>query len=188
MSIWVGESLKLEMPAVICFSTYYFIYEINRLLNTYKDAGGIWHKDRFRPLVTAFTNLGMNLVMVQFWGIYGVLLSTVISMLVVGMPWLLHNLFTTLFDNRFVKDYLLSLVFYLLVSTAVAAATFYICSFTNSSPWGTLFLRGLICIIFSNTVFLLIYRNLSDFTLAVMLMDRITKGKIGLSKLVYRNR
>ena len=82
-----------EKGVVICLVVYYYIYEINQLLNLYKDAGGIWHEDRFRPLVTAIANVSMNLIMVQFWGIYGVLLSTVLSMMFVGMPWLFHNLF-----------------------------------------------------------------------------------------------
>lgn len=58
-----------EKGVVICLVVYYYIYEINQLLNLYKDAGGIWHEDRFRPLVTAIANVSMNLIMVQFWGI-----------------------------------------------------------------------------------------------------------------------
>ena len=60
MDIWVGKKLELEFSTVICFCIYYFLYEVNQLLNTYKDAAGIWHEDRFRPLVTALSNLGMN--------------------------------------------------------------------------------------------------------------------------------
>ena len=41
MEIWVGEDLMLGFSAVICFCIYYFVYEINQLLNTYKDAAGI---------------------------------------------------------------------------------------------------------------------------------------------------
>ena len=33
-------------------------------------------------------------------GLYGVILSTVVATLIVGMPWLIHNLFTTLFDGE----------------------------------------------------------------------------------------
>ena len=79
MRLWAGDDLLLPFSAVICLVVYYYIYEINQLLNLYKDAGGIWHEDRFRPLVTAIANVSMNLIMVQFWGIYGVLLSTVLS-------------------------------------------------------------------------------------------------------------
>ena len=53
MELWVGKDLMLDYAIVICFVIYFYVYEVNQLLNTYKDAGGIWHKDRFRPLVTA---------------------------------------------------------------------------------------------------------------------------------------
>lgn len=41
MKIWVGEELQLAFLAVICFCIYYYVYEINQLLNLYKDAAGI---------------------------------------------------------------------------------------------------------------------------------------------------
>uniref|UniRef100_UPI00280ACE13 lipopolysaccharide biosynthesis protein n=1 Tax=uncultured Thomasclavelia sp. TaxID=3025759 RepID=UPI00280ACE13 len=79
MELWVGKDLMLGFSAVICFCIYFYVCEINALLNLYKDAAGIWHTDRFRPLITALANLIMNLIMVKFWGIYGVILSTVLS-------------------------------------------------------------------------------------------------------------
>ena len=85
MELWVGKDLMLSMGAVVCFCVYFYIQEINKLFNTYKDASGIWHEDRFRPLVVALTNLCLNLLMVNFWGIYGILLSTVFATLFVGM-------------------------------------------------------------------------------------------------------
>ena len=85
MELWVGKDLMLSMGAVVCFCVYFYIQEINKLFNTYKDASGIWHEDRFRPLVVALTNLCLNLLMVNFWGIYGILLSTVFATLFVGI-------------------------------------------------------------------------------------------------------
>ena len=57
----------------------------------------MWHEDRWRPLICSLVNLVVNLILVQFWGLYGILISTIIAMLVVGMPWLTHNLFTVVF-------------------------------------------------------------------------------------------
>lgn len=182
MRIWVGEELLLEYSAVICFCVYFFIYEINQLLNTYKDAGGIWHEDRFRPLVTGLANLGLNLVMVQHWGIYGVLLSTVISMLLVGMPWILYNLFTTLFERHRLADYLKHLLFYTVVSAVACAVNGIICSWIVLDDWATLILRGIICVIVPNAVFLLVYRKRPEFAQTVALADKMTGGKLKLAR------
>ena len=130
---------------------------MNQLLNTYKDAGGIWHEDRFRPLVTAIANLGMNLVMVQFLGLYGIILSTVLSMLLVGMPWLFHNLFTTMFEKKNMKKYLSSLAFYILISIIACITSVIVCDFINFGLLATLIIRFIICLIVPNLIFLIVY-------------------------------
>ena len=40
MELWVGKDLMLSMGAVVCFCVYFYIQEINKLFNTYKDASG----------------------------------------------------------------------------------------------------------------------------------------------------
>lgn len=182
MRVWVGEELLLDFPVVICFCIYFFIYEINRLLNTYKDAAGIWHEDRFRPLVTAAANLFMNLIMVQFWGIYGIILSTVLSMLCVGMPWLLHNLFTVLFSRKFLWSYLKKLLFYVAVVAVSSFITYFVCSLINLPDILLIIVRLLICGIIPNTVFLIAYRKTDEFKESVKLLDKMTKGKISFLK------
>lgn len=180
MEIWVGKDLMLAFSAVVCFCIYYFVYEINQLLNTYKDAAGIWHEDRFRPLVTALTNLAMNLIMVQFWGIYGVILSTVLSMLFVGMPWLLHNLFTVLFSWEQLGPYLKNLLFYVLMVVLSCGITYGICSQIPLQSWSLLIVRGLICCVVPNSIFLLTYRRMPEFHQSMALVQTLTRRRIPL--------
>ena len=165
---------------------YYFIYEINALLNTYKDAAGMWHEDRFRPLVTAAANLTMNLVMVQFWGIYGVLLSTVLSMLFVGMPWLLHNLFTVIFDEAFMKGYLLRVGKYVIVVFISCIVCLYVCSIPKLGDLATLMSRMIICCIVPNCVYLIAYHRSTEFRDCLQLIDKMTKNKLKLEKRLFR--
>ena len=144
----------------------------------YKDAAGIWHEDRFRPLATALANLTMNLIMVQFIGIYGVMLSTVLSALIVGLPWLLHNLFTTIFETKYIKSYLFSLLKYCLVSFAVCVLTYFICSFVPFESYFEVACKLFLCCIVRNTVFLIIYWRKKEFRESLVLVNKMTRGKI----------
>lgn len=177
--IFFGSESLMEMPAVVFLAAYYYIFEINALLNTYKDAGGIWHKDRWRPMVTAFANLGMNLIMVQFLSIYGIILSTVLSMLCVGMPWILRNLFSTMFTGDKLKGY----VKLLLQSTACAAAAAgmsYLCAYRiTGNPWKVLILRLLIVLIVPNAVFFLPFRKTEEMKGAEELIGRAVSAVTG---------
>lgn len=183
MELWVGSELCLDFSAVICFCVYYYFFEINQLLNTYKDAAGIWHEDRFRPLVTAMTNLLMNLIMVQFWGIYGVLLSTVLSMMMIGMPWLIRTLFGTLFSKHLIPDYLKKLIVYTVVSAVACCITFFVCSLIQFDGIPGLLVKLAICIIVPNMMFLSVYFRTTEFHRACHLLEHITSGRIKLIKL-----
>ena len=172
----------LGFSAVICFCVYYFVYEINQVLTTYKDAAGIWHEDRFRPLITALANLGMNLIMVQFWGIYGVLLSTVLSTLFIGMPWLLHNLFTVLFEKSQLREYLMCLLRYVAVVLISCLVCWLCCCFIDFGKWSTLIVRVVLCCIIPNLIYFLTYRKLPEFKQCLQLADKMTKNKLNLEK------
>lgn len=182
MKIWVGEKYELAFSGVICLCIYYFIYEINQLLNMYKDAAGMWHEDRFRPLVTALLNLIMNLIMVQFIGVYGVILSTVLSMILVGMPWLLHNLFTTLFEKKYLPQFLRRLAIYIMISLINCGITYFVCGFVHSSKWPELIIKGIICCVIPNFIYFVAYHKMPEFSQSVQLVDKITMGKLSLKR------
>ena len=184
MEIWVGKDLMLNFTAVICFCVYYFIYEINQLLNTYKDAAGIWHEDRFRPLITAVANLTLNLILVQFWGIYGVLLSTVLSMLFVGMPWLLHNLFTVLFEKSRMSGYVKMLFKYIFIVAISCVVCYALSTVVNFTAFGNLVYRAVVCCVIPNLLYFVVYHKTVEFAQCVQLVDKMTKTRFRLSRFI----
>lgn len=183
MRIWIQkDNLMFAYPAVVCFSVYFFIVEINTLLNSYKDAAGIWHEDRFRPLVTAIANLTLNLIMVQFWGVYGILISTIISMVLVGMPWLLINLFTTIFERKMMKGYLKKLLIYTLATFAVAVISTLICRVLDFQGITAILVNAVICGTVTGVIFILLFRKSDEFRRSLDLLKRIFGSRINLSK------
>ncbi len=183
MELWMGKDLMQGGGLVVCFVGYFYICEVNNLLNMYKDAAGLWHEDRFRPLVTAMVNLGSNIILVNYWGLYGIALSTVFSIALVGMPWLLHNLFSVLFSRELLIPYLKKLFVYTLGVGLVSIMCTLICSMISFGLWWTLIIRLLVCVIFVNSMFYFIYRKDEEFKQSIILLDKITKGKLHLSKL-----
>ena len=105
MKLWVGKKFMLSFSFVILFCILFYCLELAMVWATVKDAAGLWHSDRFRPLIGACANLIMNIVLVQVIGLYGIILSTVFSYIFISMPWLIHNLFKFLY-NESLKVYL----------------------------------------------------------------------------------
>lgn len=186
MKLWVGEKLMVSFSVVICFCIYYFVYEINQLFNVYKDAAGIWHEDRFRPLITALTNLILNLLMVNQYGLYGVILSTVLSMLFVGMPWLIHNLFSVVFEKTYLKKYLIELIKYVTIVIGVCTLSYLLCCRIDLSDILTLIVRLVICMLVSNGMFFVAFSKSAEFKKSIILVDKMTKGKLKLKDRFYK--
>lgn len=188
MKLWVGKDLMLSLSAVICFAVYFFVRQLNALFNLYKDASGMWHEDRFRPLVAALSNLVLNMVLVQFIGIYGILLSTVVAILCIGMPWLLYNLFTVIFEKKYLGPYLRKLLRYCVVVAFSCIVTYLICSKVSLGLVTTLLIRGVICLFVPNVVYFLVYRKNIEFKETLEIVNSMIKrektkkilGKLGL--------
>ena len=112
----------------------------------------MWHEDRFRPLVAALTNLVLNLILVQIIGIYGILISTVVAIICVGMPWLLHNLFTVIFERKHLLDYLKKLLCYCVIILISCIVTYAVRAKINFGLLATLIVRGGVCVVIPNTI------------------------------------
>lgn len=178
MELWVGKDLMLSLSAVVCFVIYFFVRQFNALFNLYKDASGMWHEDRLRPLAAALTNLVSNLILVQVIGIYGILLSTVLAILCVGMPWLMHNLFTIIFDEKHMWSFILRLAKYTFVVLISCVVTYFICSRFSIGLIPTILIRGVICLIIPNLIYYLAFKNTEEYNQSLLLVDKMTKGKM----------
>ena len=184
MELWMGKDRLLSFNAVVCFVIYYWIYEINQLLNTYKDAGGLWRQDRFRPLIASITNLVLNLILVKTIGIYGILLSTVFAILLVGMPWLLYNLFTTLFDKKYILEYLKKLICYFFLAIISCIIVRIICLHLPFNGIAGITICGTVCFIIPNILFSIMLHRTPEFIDCILLLENMTKGKLKLSKFI----
>ena len=140
----------------------------------YKVAAGIWHKDRFRPLVTALTNLILNLILVNVIGLYGVLLSTVLSSIIIGLPWLVQNLFTEIFKES-PKKYLIKILKYTILTIITCVITYWACNLVNGNTFYTLIIKAIICVIIPNVFYTITCYRSSEMQEAISLIKKIMK-------------
>lgn len=177
IEIWVGTEFLMEMPLVFCLVAYFFLFEIDQLIGMYKDAAGIWYSDRFRPLISAIANLSLNILLVRFIGLYGVLLSTVIALFILDIPWLIRNTFKNVFDNMPCKKYyclLLRIVCYTCVCVIV---THIICIQICINVYVDLLVRGIISVIVPVVIILVGEHRREQFRLAKSTVNSVLKRK-----------
>lgn len=158
MRLWMGEDRMLPMGMVVMFCLYFVVTEYNKLFNVYKDAAGLWYEDRFRPLITSLLNLFLNIAFVKLIGLYGIVGSTVVSTLFVGMPWLLHNLFHLLFC-RSSLNYLKELGRYTVVILVSCAVSFFITCSLNLDGIIGLLVNAVVAVCVPCSLYLILFRR-----------------------------
>ena len=178
MSIWMGRENMLTINYVICFVIYFYTMGMNKIINMFKDAAGIWHKDRFRPLVAALVNLGLNLATVQWLGLYGVLLSSVVSIVAVQIPWLFHNLFDEVFPRKYMWQYIRFFGVLFLLAFGSCGASWFVCSLIHLGEWPSLIVYACVSFAIPNIIFFAVYSRNPLFKKSVGQVKRFIRKKL----------
>ena len=174
MRLWVGDDLLLDYSFVIMFCIYFFVLVLAMVWATIKDAAGMWRQDRFRPLIGATVNLCINLTLVNVIGLYGIILSTVLSYIFVSMPWLVHNVFKYIY-KRSCKEYGIKLVVYTLVCGFSCLITVLICNLIRVDGIVALLIYGIIAVVISCVIQWIFYHKTMEFEKSKQLLMNMIK-------------
>lgn len=164
MEIWVGKDLMLSYHMVILFAVYFFVHKWCDMLYVYQEACGIWWETKIVPLCAALVNLTVNLFLVKWIGLSGILISTIVSMLFIYNVGYAKVLFSVYFNQEgMLKKFIIKQVYYFIVAVVIAIFMLLLCNLINISPWGDLIIRGVICIILPNILMVIFLRPLEEF-------------------------
>ena len=170
--VWMGEDNMLAVGLVFCFVVYYYSMGANKLINMFKDAAGIWRVDRWRPLTAALVNLGLNLATVRWLGLYGVLLSSVFSIVFIQIPWLFRNLFREVFPRQRMGKYILLFCSVTTVSLISCGVSWFVCGLFTLDVWSTLFLNAAVSFLVPNLCCFAVYGRNPVFRESLLQLKR----------------
>ncbi len=112
----------------------------------FKEAAAIWQKDKWKAIVANFVNLGMNITFVitfpDEYKLDGVILSTIISDVLIQVPWESYAVFTSFFGGKEAKCYWRRQSIYALLSILVCGVTWYVAFIISIDGFGGFFLKG----------------------------------------------
>lgn len=145
IELWVGKSNVLPLSTVILCCIYFYTMKLGDIAAVYRQAAGIWWEDKFRPVVESVVNLAVNIVLVKYIGVDGVLVSTIISIVCINIPWATYVLFKVYFKMS-IKEVFFKYIRYFIETTVLCAVVYGICSRINGNLLVVLVVRTIICI------------------------------------------
>ncbi len=174
IKLWAGDGLMLGDEYVILFCILFYLLQLAMVWATVKDAAGLWHADRYRPLIGSVSNLIMNLIFVQFIGLYGVILSTIISYAFISMPWLIHNIFRLLYKAD-IKKYLSQVFVYVVVGVLSCAVTGVVCGLIPEMGITGIGIKGLVASFIGIVLQVLLFRRKEEYKATKQLIINLSK-------------
>ena len=144
---------------------------INIVPNLYLGGNGLWWECKAPCIVEALGNLVFNIVLGKFFGIKGILLSTIITLISCNFIWRNYILFKKYFDRNPVNFFLESL-FYLFITIIVGIITYWICTLSFAKLF---FMKMCMCCFVPNILFILLYFKHPYFNLSVKILQNMIK-------------
>ena len=158
MMLWMkGDTGLLLSPTnMILFCVYFYAISMTRTKGVYLEAKGLYWECRKLYILETLGNLVLNIGLCKIWGITGILIATIITVVVFNFCGGTRILFKFYFKSG-EKSFYLSHIKYFIVTSLSGIITFGICNEIPFDGYLGLLLKALICLIVPNIIYFLIY-------------------------------
>ena len=183
MKLWVGEKLMLNEPTMIMFCVYFYILSMGSIRFLYHQAAGLFWVKRYWTVAEALINVIGNYVLVRLLGMFGVVCSTIISLITVDFIYSTTIVYDYYFKNEKIGEFFKKHGIYLLITIAGCVPAYLACRLISVNGIIGLFIKLIVCLGISNTVFFVGYRMMPEYNNAMKIINRVigmAKRKVGI--------
>ncbi|WP_053984378.1 oligosaccharide flippase family protein [Niameybacter massiliensis] len=160
---WIGEGFLLDKITFFIILINFYLSGIRSVIGTFKSKAGLFVQDKYAPAVEGVINLGASLVLIKYFGLVGVFIGTTISTLAVPFWNQARILYRELFDIP-VRKFFIKYAVYTLIMLGTGWITTGLCRiFTRGESFISLVVRGMICVIVINVIYMLVFFRTREF-------------------------
>lgn len=96
--LWLGEKYILAKTTLILLIANFFIFQISSTVERFKNAYGLY-QDTWAAATEAILNLAISLICGSIWGIDGIILGTLVSLILMVVIWKPYYLYAKGFNK-----------------------------------------------------------------------------------------
>lgn len=176
INIWAGKDYLLDFLVVLFLCINYYIFGSQNTTSLFRNSYGLFWEGRYRPFIMTISNILFSIFFVNYIGLAGVFLGTIVSRLLsVGIidPYILHKYAFKLP----VIPYYLEKIRYGVIVLVVGVFTKWVTSFIHIDNLLMWLIKGIIVCIVSTTAFLVIFWRKEEFKYIVRLINSINQRR-----------
>lgn len=185
ITLWLGSAFLLDDAILILLTIMFYERGIRNSITMVKTTAGIFHEDRFVPILQAVVNLSVSFVLVHYFGLLGIFLGGLISALAIPFWITPYLVFKKVFHKSLINYYLINL-YYSAVGLIGLVLGYAVSSFIEADTFATLALKCLLGGSVINLLYVLVFYRTKEFKylrqIALMLGNKMFSQKFLLRK------
>lgn len=103
MRLWVGDKYLFNDNIMIMFTIYFILGRIGDVQAQYFDAAGLWWHGKMRGIIESVANLVLNIILGYYWGVIGIVLATIFTMIFINLPLATYYIFKYYFNQSMIS-------------------------------------------------------------------------------------
>lgn len=162
INIWIGKKYVMGFSIVFLLVLNFYVLGMQSVTNSFRNAYGLFWIAKYRPIIMVIINIVISVVLVQFIGIEGVLIGTLISRLLTTAwldPYIVHKYGFEISPKSYYFDYLK----YLVIFIAISIIFNYFVSMITINNIFILILIAILVVISVNAILVLLFFKTSEF-------------------------
>lgn len=162
INIWIGKKYVMGFSIVFLLVLNFYVLGMQSVTNSFRNAYGLFWIAKYRPIIMVIINIVISVVLVQFIGIEGVLIGTLISRLLTTAwldPYIVHKYGFEISPKSYYVDYLK----YLVIFIAISIILNYFVSMVAINNIFILILIAILVVISVNAILVLLFFKTSEF-------------------------
>ncbi|MEG2289453.1 MAG: O-unit flippase [Clostridium sp.] len=176
--IWLGKEFVLDNIVIIVLLMNFYITTMRMCIDKFKESGGLYYEDRYAPLFEITINLVFSIVLVNYIGLVGVFIGTLISNLTV-IFWVKPKIVFKNVFNRGLGEYFKRYIGYMSLGIIPLGLTIYLGRAINfDSLFITFILKVILNIVVINLTYIIIFYRNKEF----LYYKNLVMKKLGVSK------
>lgn len=167
ITIVFGQKFMIPFFSMVAAVINFYITNIRQSIWAYREATGIFKQTKYITIVSTAINIILSIALGRLFGMFGILIGTVISRMVYAW-WKEPIILFQQYFHRPVRVYFFNYVTRASVCAVVTVITYLLC---NALPpwdmWVSFIIKLIICSVVPNLLFVLVYYRSYEFRLLI---------------------
>ena len=172
--VWLGEGFLFNQFVVLLIVVKIYFTGMRSATQTFKNAKGLYWQNRYMPIYESIINLVASLILVNYIGVAGVLLGTIISS-VTTCVWIEPHVLYKYGFEKSAKPFYFKYMQYLLVFAFIMSVTYGCNMIVQGEGLVTFVLKCIINGTVPNLLLLIIYGRTEEFKYFIGLINKKIK-------------